>query len=98
MTKRIAHIDCEDCIACDQCAKVCPENAIVFKNSLHTTVLPHKCTGCGICVDICPAYCISMINLDSPTHKTEQYKRAPEAFKKKYIEDAVARVEERRAS
>ncbi len=49
---------CENgCIACGMCEKKCPENAIKLSNNL-AIIDYDKCTGCKICVGVCPSKCI----------------------------------------
>lgn len=45
------------CIGCKKCEKVCPNAAITVIDNL--AVIDYgKCTGCGVCLDNCPAGCI----------------------------------------
>lgn len=46
------------CIACKKCEKTCPYGAITVENNL-AKIDYSKCTGCGMCHDVCPAKCIS---------------------------------------
>jgi Fe-S-cluster-containing hydrogenase component 2 len=41
------------CDQCGECAESCPENAIMLEDGVYR-VDPQECTGCLICVDICP--------------------------------------------
>lgn len=43
------------CVQCRQrpCLKACPEGAIAEKNGA-VRIDPKKCTGCGICLPVCP--------------------------------------------
>jgi pyruvate formate lyase activating enzyme len=43
----------QNCIQCYQCISLCPQKAIVIKNSYPFT-LRNKCQACGVCVDLCP--------------------------------------------
>ncbi len=47
------------CIACKRCEKDCPEDAIHVIDRL-AVVDYEKCTGCGICVEVCPQNCIDL--------------------------------------
>lgn len=52
--------DCKfACIGLGDCAKVCPQQAIVIKNN--TAVITSLCIGCGKCVDVCPKKIIKLI-------------------------------------
>ncbi|MGD2269864.1 MAG: 4Fe-4S binding protein [Desulfobacterales bacterium] len=41
------------CDQCGECADNCPEDAIYFDDSVFT-VDRDACTGCGICIEVCP--------------------------------------------
>ena len=41
------------CIGCMKCQKNCPEGAITVTNSV-AHIDQDKCTGCGVCADVCP--------------------------------------------
>lgn len=45
------------CIACKKCERECPEDAIHVADAL-AVVDYGKCTGCGVCVKVCPQRCI----------------------------------------
>lgn len=45
------------CIACKKCERECPADAIHVIDML-AVVDYEKCTGCGICVEVCPQSCI----------------------------------------
>lgn len=47
------------CIACKKCEKACPSDAIHVVDLL-AVVDYDKCTGCGMCVDVCPQECIDL--------------------------------------
>lgn len=56
-TARISSIDClaHQGSTCTTCSERCPvEGAIVLTNH-RPQVVPDRCTGCGICVHVCPA-------------------------------------------
>jgi len=47
------------CISCKKCEKACPHDAIHVVDLL-AVVDYDKCTGCGVCVDVCPQECIDL--------------------------------------
>lgn len=58
----VAVIDTEKClpyqgIICRACFERCPiyREAITMKDELYPQLHPEKCTGCGICENVCPA-------------------------------------------
>jgi pyruvate formate lyase activating enzyme len=55
--------DFRECIQCYQCVSLCPQKAIVIKNSYPFT-LRDKCQACGLCVDICPGKAREIIGKD----------------------------------
>jgi thioredoxin reductase/ferredoxin len=59
-----AVIECSEFIPCDPCVSSCPTGAITMKGSIND--LPEidveKCTGCGICVGVCPGLAIFLLN------------------------------------
>lgn len=57
------------CIACQMCAKNCPEDAIIFENFL-AKIDYEKCTNCGICAEKCPTKAI-WSNLEGLQTKVE---------------------------
>jgi formate hydrogenlyase subunit 6/NADH:ubiquinone oxidoreductase subunit I len=53
----------EKCIGCKLCLKVCPSEAIVFKNEARKIrVYLARCTFCAQCNDVCPVNCLRMSN------------------------------------
>lgn len=55
----------DECINCDVCEPVCPNNAIALGNEIYE-INPDKCTECvghfekAQCVEICPVACITI--------------------------------------
>jgi Na+-translocating ferredoxin:NAD+ oxidoreductase RNF subunit RnfB len=49
------------CIACMKCVKECPAGAIAVIDSL-ARIDYGKCTGCGVCADVCVKGCIIKLN------------------------------------
>ncbi|MCE5203695.1 MAG: RnfABCDGE type electron transport complex subunit B [Coriobacteriales bacterium] len=47
------------CIACRKCERECPAGAISMVDLL-AVVDYEKCTGCGVCVEVCPQQCIDL--------------------------------------
>jgi formate hydrogenlyase subunit 6/NADH:ubiquinone oxidoreductase subunit I len=53
--------DKEKCIGCKLCLKVCPSEAIEFKEKdKKIKIYLARCTFCSQCNDICPVKCLSM--------------------------------------
>lgn len=48
------------CIACKKCERTCPYGAITVENKL-AKIDYSKCTGCGMCHEVCPAKCIAAV-------------------------------------
>jgi len=59
-------IECPEEIPCDPCCENCPAGAIEMEG---VTALPEvnydRCTGCGICMEVCPGLAIFMIDASS---------------------------------
>jgi len=55
------------CLALGTCAKACPFDAIEYDFHRVPVVNFKKCTGCGVCVDVCPR---SLIDLYDAGHET----------------------------
>lgn len=49
------------CIGLEDCADICPVNAITFDEDGIRRVNVKRCTGCGLCSDICPRDLIEMV-------------------------------------
>ncbi len=54
------------CLGLGSCVKVCKFDAIEIKNGV-AVVNDEKCTGCGMCADICPKGVIEIIPKGKPT-------------------------------
>jgi len=55
----------KDCIACNMCVLVCPENIISGAGKNTYTCEYEYCKGCGNCAAICPKKDIEMIKEDT---------------------------------
>ncbi len=49
------------CLGLQDCADVCPVNAITFDDEGIRRVNVRRCTGCGLCADVCPRDLIEMV-------------------------------------
>ena len=49
------------CLGLKDCADACPVNAINFGEEGVREVIVSKCTGCGICVEVCPRGLIELV-------------------------------------
>lgn len=47
--------DLEKCTACDACARICPDGALLRERGAAAgyRIFPELCSGCGLCVDLC---------------------------------------------
>ncbi len=52
------YIELDKCDECGTCISVCPENALLLKQSLE--VNSGKCVSCGRCVKVCPFAALSL--------------------------------------
>ncbi len=55
----VATIDCDLCIHCDECRVHCTFGAVENKEQFF--IKPDACTGCNMCVTVCPVDAINMI-------------------------------------
>lgn len=55
-------IDSARCVACDACAGVCPDEAIIREHLPQHAyrIQPPRCTGCNLCVDLCDRKAITL--------------------------------------
>lgn len=53
------------CLCLEDCATVCPVSAITFDEDCVRRVNVKKCTGCGLCSDVCPRDLIEMVPADA---------------------------------
>ncbi|HRK01603.1 MAG TPA: 4Fe-4S dicluster domain-containing protein, partial [Oligoflexia bacterium] len=70
----VASLECLENIPCRACADACPENAIsILDLADQPTLLEDKCTGCGICVAVCPAGAAAMIRENTADQKVRLF-------------------------
>lgn len=58
-------IDCPEEIPCNPCETVCPKGKIEVGQpltNLPTIVAKVECTGCGMCVAVCPGHAIFLVD------------------------------------
>jgi electron transport complex protein RnfB len=61
-------IERSECITCDSCRRSCPsEFGAIFDRGLDVVIVPELCSGCPICVTVCPVDCIYVDEEWSPT-------------------------------
>jgi ferredoxin len=58
----VAAIDCIENIGCRVCQKACPAHAIQIDRPKNLFLLEDVCTGCGVCVQVCPSEVPVMIS------------------------------------
>src|SRR5256885_507598 len=52
-------IEASECITCDTCLRSCPpEFGAIFDRGLDVIIIPELCSGCPVCVMVCPVDCI----------------------------------------
>ncbi len=70
-------IDARACTGCDDCANICPHDALTLVNAgdgdFAYTCAPERCSGCNLCSDICEADAIKVTPMipapdDIPLH------------------------------
>jgi electron transport complex protein RnfB len=61
-------IEASECITCDTCLRSCPpEFGAIFDRGLDVVIVPELCSGCPVCVMVCPVDCIYVDEQWSPT-------------------------------
>lgn len=55
-------INIDKCVLCGECAKNCPENAIIFASGKLPIVFDEECSGCKVCKLVCKYNAISSKN------------------------------------
>jgi len=68
----VAIVECLEEIPCNPCATVCPSKAISVEPSIKDlpVVDYDRCTGCGLCVAVCPGLAIFIVDVSSPNQAT----------------------------
>lgn len=57
-------IECIENIPCDPCGDICPFNAISLKHVIDIPEVDYQeCTGCGLCISICPGLAIFVVDI-----------------------------------
>lgn len=59
--KKVIHVD-PWCEGCQECIKICPNNAITLEFS-QAKVDPEKCVLCGYCASACKLFCLKVVNI-----------------------------------
>lgn len=61
----VAIIECSQNIPCDPCVEACPFGAITIEGNINSSpkVDFETCTGCGLCLGICPGLAIFLMDL-----------------------------------
>lgn len=61
-------IETSECITCDTCVRNCPpEFGAIFDRGLDVVIVPELCSGCPVCVMVCPVDCIYPDETWTPT-------------------------------
>ncbi|WP_231335946.1 ATP-binding protein [Actinomadura graeca] len=61
-------IESSECINCDSCVRNCPpEFGAIFDSGIDVVIVPELCSGCPVCVMVCPVDCIYVDEEWSPT-------------------------------
>lgn len=61
-------IESSECITCDMCLRNCPpEFGAIFDRGLDVVIIPELCSGCPVCLLVCPVDCIYVDEEWTPT-------------------------------
>jgi electron transport complex protein RnfB len=61
-------IETSECITCDTCLRNCPpEFGAIFDRGLDVVIIPELCSGCPVCIMVCPVDCIYEDDQWTPT-------------------------------
>jgi Pyruvate/2-oxoacid:ferredoxin oxidoreductase delta subunit len=55
VSRKIAEVAKDECVACGTCAAQCPRGAISIRFGVFAAVDETRCAGCGLCAKLCPA-------------------------------------------
>jgi Pyruvate/2-oxoacid:ferredoxin oxidoreductase delta subunit len=72
--EQVAIIQGRFCLAyqrsfCTTCSERCPEDGAIIVEQGVPRVVADKCTGCGICNEVCPAPKNAVLMMNKPTKK-----------------------------
>ena len=57
-------VECTEDIPCDPCVESCKFSAISLKKLTSSPEVDYtKCTGCGLCIDVCPGLAIFVVDM-----------------------------------
>lgn len=59
-SKRFAEVDQSQCVACGECAYVCPKGVATVEKGKYAVIDASECVGCGLCAKSCPAGSIKL--------------------------------------
>lgn len=67
----VAVIECLEKIPCNPCESACPNEAIIVGDPITNLprLIEEKCTGCGLCVPICPGLAVFTVNNAYSNHE-----------------------------
>lgn len=84
------------CIGFGDCARICPQQAIIIDNSI--AVVTKLCNGCGKCLEVCPQQLIKMAEKDvkiSSLINSEDSEKSTEIHSQKF-DESVKWIENRK--
>ena len=59
-SKRVAAVSIANCVACGECAKICPIGAAKIIKGCYAKINEDVCVGCGKCAQNCPSNAITL--------------------------------------